>query len=165
MLFRSGMKANAPKRSGTVSVPTLFLDFDGVLHPNLTPPPQRFSQLPLLVEAIGHSSVEIVISSSWRFEWSLARMKGFFPESLRPRIVGTTGPAHIGRHARWQEITRYCSEAAISNWRALDDARFEFPDPCEQLIACDGGRGLEHRQCEVLRLWLGDGASTLSGTS
>ena len=133
---------------------TLFLDFDGVLHPNLTPLHQRFSQLPLLVEAIDQSSVEIVISSSWRFEWSLARMKGFFPGSLRPRIVGTTGPAHIGRHARWQEINRYCAEAAISNWRALDDARFEFPEPCEQLIHCDGGRGMGPEQCEIIRHWL-----------
>ena len=141
---------------------TLFLDFDGVLHPNLAAPHQRFSRLPLLVEAIEQSSVEIVISSSWRFEWSLARMKSFFPESLRPRIIGTTGTAHIGRHARWQEINRYCTEAAISNWRALDDARFEFPDPCEQLIACDGGRGLEHRQCEMLRQWLGDDPSSSS---
>ena len=89
-------------------------------------------------------------------------MKGFFPESLRPRIVGTTGTAHIGRHARWQEINRYCTEAAISNWRALDDARFEFPDPCEQLIACDGGRGLELRQCELLRQWLDDDSSSSS---
>jgi hypothetical protein len=158
------MKPNVRQDLSTVSAPTLFLDFDGVLHPNLTPPDQRFSQLPLLVEAIDQSSVEIVISSSWRFEWSLARMKGFFPESLRPRIIGTTGPAYIGRHARWQEINCYCEDAAISNWRALDDARFEFPDPCEQLIACDGGRGLEHRQCELLRLWLGDDSSALSGT-
>jgi hypothetical protein len=118
-----------------------------------------------LVEAIEQSSVEIVISSSWRFEWSLARIKGFFPEPLRPRIIGTTGTAHIGRHARWQEINRYCTEAAISNWRALDDARFEFPDPCEQLIACNGGRGLELRQCELLRQWLDDDSSSASAAT
>ena len=139
------------------SAKTIFLDFDGVLHPNLAAPHQRFSRLPLLVEAIEQSSVEIVISSSWRFEWSLARIKGFFPEPLRPRIIGTTGTAHIGRHARWQEINRYCTEAAISNWRALDDARFEFPDPCAQLIACDGGRGIGPAQCAELVAWLGDG--------
>jgi hypothetical protein len=159
------MKPNVRPHPGTVQVPTLFLDFDGVLHPNLAAPHQRFGRLPLLVEAIDQSSVEIVISSSWRFEWSLARMKGFFPESLRPRIVATTGPAHIGRHARWQEINRYCTEASISHWRALDDARFEFPDPCEQLIACDGGRGLELHQCEMLRQWLGDDSSSSSSAN
>jgi hypothetical protein len=42
----------------------LFLDFDGVLHPNLAAPQERFVRLPLLLEAIGDHPVDIVISSS-----------------------------------------------------------------------------------------------------
>lgn len=133
---------------------TLFLDFDGVLHPNLAAPQQRFARLPLLVEAIGDHPVDIVISSSWRFEWSIQRLRGFFPVALRSNIVNTTGSAFIGRHARWNEITAYCAAAGISNWRALDDARFEFPDPCSELIACEGGRGIEKAQQERIRHWL-----------
>lgn len=65
-------------------------------------------------------------------------------------------PAHIGRHARWHEISAYCTANSITNWRALDDASFEFPKDCEQLIRCDGGRGLQDAQCESLRRWLLD---------
>ena len=136
------------------ATPTLFLDFDGVLHPNLASPPQRFARMPMLLEAIGDDPVDIVISSSWRFEWSLERIRRFFPMGLQARVVSTTGPAHIGRHARWNEITTYCVGAGISNWRALDDARFEFPDSCEQLIACEGSRGLEAEQRDRVRGWL-----------
>lgn len=133
----------------------LFLDFDGVLHPNMAAPHQRFSRLPLLVQTLQGCEVEIVISSSWRFEWSLPEMKAHFPTSVRHQVVDTTGPAFIGRHARWREITDYCSLQGLSDWRALDDARFEFPDPCAQLIGCEGSRGLEATQCEKIRQWLG----------
>ena len=133
---------------------TLFLDFDGMLHPNLAAPQERFARLPLLLEAIGDHPADIVISSSWRFEWSLRQLRGFFPAAVRAAIVSTTGSAFIGRHARWNEITAYCSAAGISNWRALDDARFEFPDPCAELIACEGSRGIESVQQQSIRKWL-----------
>jgi len=134
--------------------PVLFLDFDGVLHPNLATPEQRFVRLPLLANALGDSEVQIIVSSSWRFEWSLARLKALFPESIRTRLVGTTGPAHIGRHARWNEINACCTERRLTNWRALDDAYFEFPDPCEQLIRCEGSRGIGQAECVALAAWL-----------
>ncbi len=134
--------------------PALFLDFDGVLHPNLSAPEQRFVRLPMLADALGESDVQIIVSSSWRFEWSLSQLKALFPESIRMRVVGTTGPAHIGRHARWNEIKTYCSNQRLTNWRALDDAHFEFPNPCEQLIRCEGSRGIGQAQCDALRTWL-----------
>jgi len=145
----------APSPRGRVhSRPTLFLDFDGVLHPNLATPTQRFIRMPMLLEAIGDQTVEIVISSSWRFEWSIDELREFFPAALRARIVSNTGSAYIGRHARWNEITAYCEAFGIGNWRALDDARFEFPNPCPELIACDGGRGMEAAQRDLIRTWL-----------
>ncbi len=134
--------------------PVLFLDFDGVLHPNLATPEQRFVRLPILADALGESDVKVIVSSSWRFEWSLSQLKALFPESIRMRVVGTTGPAHIGHHARWNEINAYCSGHGVANWRALDDAHFEFPNPCEQLIRCEGSRGIGPVQCDALRTWL-----------
>ena len=134
--------------------PALFLDFDGVLHPNLSAPEQRFVRLPMLADALGESDVQIIVSSSWRFEWSLARLKSLFPEPIQTRVIGTTGPAHIGRHARWNEINACCTQRRLTNWRALDDAYFEFPDPCEQLIRCEGSRGIGQAECEALVAWL-----------
>lgn len=136
------------------SVPTLFLDFDGVLHPNHSPPGQLFSRAPLLIEAIGGSRLDIVVSSSWRFGQRLTGLRALLPEEIRSRVVGVTGQAHIGRHARWHEIARYCSDEGLSNWRALDDASFEFPDSCDQLILCDGGHGLRATQVAAIQFWL-----------
>ena len=132
----------------------LFLDFDGVLHPNLAAPHERMCLMPLLAETLADADIDIVISSSWRFEWPLGKLRGLFPPALRPRVVATTGPAHIGRHARWHEIAAYRQTEGIAHWRALDDARFEFPNPCDELIACEGSRGLQAPQCEALRVWL-----------
>ena len=136
------------------SASTLFLDFDGVLHPNLALPDQYFGRLPLLEQALGNADLQIVISSSWRFQSTLSRLRALFPASMQARIMSTTGPAHIGRHARWHEITAYCAASGITDWRALDDAHFEFPSPCEQLIRCEGSRGIGPKECDALAAWL-----------
>ena len=59
----------------------------------------------------------------------------------RPRLVGGAGNDEI-------------DAGSGTNWVAGDDARFEFPEPCEQLIHCDGGRGMGPEQCEIIRQWL-----------
>ncbi len=137
------------------SLPTLFLDFDGVLHPNHSHPGQMFSRTPLLVDAIQSWKLDIVISSSWRFGHRLPGLRALLPEAIRDRVVGATGPAHIGCHARWHEISTYCASKDITNWRALDDAAFEFPDPCSELIHCEGGIGIGEAQVAALKHWLG----------
>ena len=134
--------------------PTLFLDFDGVLHPNLADPGQLFKQAPLLADALDGHALQIVVSSSWRFQVDLAGLRSVLPQRLRGKVCDVTGPAHIGRHARWHEIRAYCAAGGITNWRALDDAFFKFPKDCEQWIVCEGSRGLQAAQCESLRRWL-----------
>ena len=113
-----------------------------------------FCKMPLLEQAVGDLPVDIVISSSWRFQWELPRLRELLPADLQEKVRGVTGPAYVGRHARWHEINAYCVAKGVANWRALDDAFFEFPKDCEQLILCEGGRGLEGLQCERLRRWL-----------
>lgn len=137
-----------------MSKPIVFLDFDGVLHPNFAAEGQLFCKMPLLADALNGLPADIVISSSWRFQWELPRLQSVFPAALQPKVRGVTGAAHVGRHARWNEINAYCAAQGIANWRALDDAFFEFPKDCEHLILCEGGRGLEASQCEQLRHWL-----------
>lgn len=136
------------------ALPTLFLDFDGVLHPNHAEPGQLFGRAPLLADALQGCDVAIVISSSWRFQWDLQDLRARLPIGLQAKVIEATGPAHIGRHARWHEISAYCTAHGISNWRALDDAFFEFPKDCQTLIVCEGGRGLQAAQCESLKRWL-----------
>lgn len=59
--------------------PVLFLDFDGVLHPEPSFSHETFSQLPL-VEAVLRAflSVDIVISSTWRMNTPEERILRYF---------------------------------------------------------------------------------------
>lgn len=136
----------------------LFLDFDGVLHPNLCDPGDWFSNMPVLESAVEGLDVRIVISSSWRFHHDHPSLLRRFPGSLRSMVVGTTGSAFVGRHARHQEILSWISrnpEAGdADSWRALDDAAFEFPKVCAQLIRCDGAKGMSQSEAELVRKWL-----------
>ena len=115
-----------------------------------------FSRALLLAQALEGLHVDIVVSSSWRFQWELPHLRSLLPAALQVKVRGVTGPAYVGRHARWHEINAYCAAKGVTNWRALDDAFFEFPKDCEQLILCEGGRGLQAPQCESLRRWLLD---------
>lgn len=135
--------------------PVLFLDFDGVLHPNCCAPDECFCLLPALAATIAPFEIDIVISSSWRHHYSLRWIKKQFPAALRKRIVGTTGDSFPGTYARWREILEYLREHPAPDWRALDDFDFEFPPDCPQLIYCDGGRGCQTKELTHLANWLG----------
>jgi hypothetical protein len=134
---------------------TLFLDFDGVLHPNFHPPHEAFNLAPLLAEALAGSSVQIIISSSWRFDCSLSELQGLLPKVLAERVVGTTGAPFEGEFARWNEICETVRHHSILDWRALDDSKLEFPSAlCPELILCDGRSGLTEPQCAEIARWL-----------
>ena len=133
---------------------TLFLDFDGVVHPTVATPKQLFGQAPMLVEAIVRWQPRVVISSSWRFHFSLEEILSRLPQAIAVQVQGKTGEAHIGKHARWHEIQAYCSRHRIANWRALDDSAFAFPADCEELIRCDGAVGLTSVEVMQLESWL-----------
>ena len=69
----------------------LFLDIDGVLHPDPPQPDQRLRSLPRLVEILrDHPQVEVVISSLWREKLSLDQLRDLFPADLRERIIDVT---------------------------------------------------------------------------
>lgn len=149
----------APERDeGIVTGPskTLFLDFDGVLHPSICEPSQYFTRLPALEAVLRNTDVGIVVSSSWRFHHSWPSIVGRFPRSLRPMLRGRTGDPVSGRHARWQEIRDYRERNAVKNWRALDDSAFEFPNPCPELILCDAAIGLNTGAIASLERWLSE---------
>lgn len=138
----------------------LFLDFDGVLHPNNCIADAYFCKmhlLSLLFQAAG-TDLGIVVSSSWRHHHTYDELLAFFPESVSRHIVGTTGTAVIGRHARHQEIRAFLSDyRGWSDWRALDDAVWEFPESCPELIACNGAVGITQKEIERICIWLAGG--------
>jgi hypothetical protein len=141
--------------------PILFLDFDGVLHPASDYTLNPFCRAPDLAEALAESTCRVVLSSSWRIGYSLPELRRRLPSSLADRVIGCTGPAHIGRLARYHEILHYLTEhPANLPWRALDDAIWEFPAECSQLIACDPNYGVAKAQLRTLHAWLNDVSET-----
>ena len=98
--------------------------------------------------------MRIVISSSWRFHENIDYLRSRFEPTTRSQIVGCTGPAYIGKWARWNEIKKHANTNGVTDWVALDDAYMEFPPECEELILCDGKIGLQDTQIQQLIKWL-----------
>src|SRR3972149_10672816 len=106
----------------------LFLDFDGVLHPMPGQPEAFFCLIPTILDSIPAAppDLKVVISSSWRFHHEYEGLKNFFPEQLQARLIGATGPAIAGRHARYREINAFLDKLPRrGGWGGLDDAKLQ----------------------------------------
>jgi hypothetical protein len=107
-----------------------------------------------LLDCIRGHDLQIVILSSWRFQVDLRDLLQEFPRELAVLVVGTTGEAKEGEYARLQEIEEYVARHHIRDWRALDDASFEFPRDHPNLICCDGRCGIHAGDLRALEAWL-----------
>ncbi|MBC3862425.1 hypothetical protein H8K32_09975 [Undibacterium jejuense] len=134
----------------------LFLDFDGVLHPEpCYEEAQLFSCLPRLENVLrDFPEVQIVISSTWRDKRSLIELKAFFSEDIADRIIGTT-PAWreipeimdtIGyqRHAEIEGWLRKSCRPWI-NWLAIDDKPYLFKPFLKNLIKTNSPTGFDEQ--------------------
>lgn len=121
----------------------LFLDFDGVLHPDsvyrergrpvLREQGELFMWSGLLIDALtSHPEVRIVLSTSWAREFGFSRARRYLPEALRARAIGATwhsGMAHDeesrqnwwDQATRYQQVRRYVDRAQLVDWIAIDD--------------------------------------------
>lgn len=132
----------------------LFLDFDGVLHPECldAPIPEdlEFCHLPRF-EAVMRDfpSVEIVISSMWRYEFTLDQLRLWFSPDVAARIIGVTPQTNRdGKYLaarREGEIIDWLAAAgrADNQWIAIDDAVWQFNRHLDRLVACTGYIGLD----------------------
>lgn len=134
----------------------VFLDFDGVLHPSHFPEGSEFSKIPTLEELTSEYDFQIVISSSWRFHYSLAELKSKLGKKLGDIVIGTTGEACRSSLARFYEISEWLEFHHKYDWRALDDSKFEFPSDCRNLILCDSRTGISQSQIAELTKWLNE---------
>lgn len=133
---------------------TLFLDFDGVLHPALCPYEKHFCRRPLFEDVMRrHPAVRIVISSSWRRIHAIDYLRSRFSRDIAERIVGTTQLWEPDEPMnRYQEILAYIGKQRLDGipWLALDDSAFEFPERCANLLLCDSRFGLTDERAEAL---------------
>ena len=125
----------------------LFLDFDGVLHPegegHLPSDSREFCFLPRLEKLLRQfSDVNVVISSAWRVRVSYEALVAPFAEDIRSRIIGVTPTRYTGRaHSyahRESEILAWLEQNCASGqqWVALDDAEWQFDTHKDRLVVC-----------------------------
>ncbi|VVP48059.1 hypothetical protein PS838_05203 [Pseudomonas fluorescens] len=140
----------------------LFLDFDGVLHPDdvyrtrhgleLRAPGALMMHAPLLVELLeDFPSVKIALSTSWVRLLSYRRARAALPPELQLRTVSSTWHSRMARapfegydlQSRYQQIRAAAGRAGLTRWIALDDDPFEsWPAHDSRLIRCDPELGL-----------------------
>lgn len=133
----------------------LFLDFDGVLHPQYedqpVPADVAFCYLARF-EAVMRDfpQVEIVISSTWREQFSLDELRAWFSADIAARIAGTTLlperllPPRMVELREWEIVTWLTAQGRQDEpWIALDDAAWQFKYHRNHLVACTGYVGLD----------------------
>lgn len=147
----------------------LFLDFDGVLHPDaaylekgrpvLRAEGELFMWAPLLEELLADlAHVRIVLSTSWARELRFARARDYLPPALQRRVIGATWHSAMAYHpeggfrlvptwwdtaTRYEQIRRYVDCAQLADWVAVDDHPEGWAaEDLDRLILTDGHRGL-----------------------
>ncbi len=135
----------------------LFLDFDGVLHPDgeaaldenfrLLPNPNLFCWKELLHELLEpHPEVQIIVSSDWRRlfdDESLVRLLGQLGDRFAGVVETLGGP-------RSQEILGAAARRSIERWAALDDhvsVHEAAKEDC-RFIACDPRLGISNPETQ-----------------
>jgi len=153
----------------------LFLDFDGVLHPDdvyrtrnglvLRAPGQLMMHAGTLVEILREfPQVKISLSTSWVRFLGYRRARAALPPELQALTVSSTWHSRMPKapldgydmYSRYQQIRAAVTRAGLTNWIALDDDPFEsWPDHDRRLIRTDPNLGLSSLQSqEELRVKL-----------
>jgi hypothetical protein len=133
----------------------LFLDFDGVLHPEGVPHRRLFERLPAVEEILlAHPQVRVVVSSTWRLRRSISELRQLFDPGVAGQVIGRTPHLDDGQpFARERECLQWLRSHADawSAWVALDDRPWLFKPFCRQLIPVPWqGQGIEPEQLAEL---------------
>ncbi|MCD0495544.1 hypothetical protein LP085_01645 [Achromobacter sp. MY14] len=141
----------------------LFLDFDGVLHP-LNKGPANLARAPLLLPILREfPEAKVVLSTSWRYIYTLDVISAKLPKPLADRIVDMTprnvcedvAHQHEGR-PRWPIREHECRDWLRAQgiddtpWLAVDDDRDVFSKDAP-VVWCDPREGLTAEAVELIR--------------
>ena len=132
----------------------LFLDFDGVLHPDPCYDASRlFENAPRLAHTLrGFPRVTLVLSTSWRQTRPYEQLVAMLPAPLRQRVIGATPnfsdcspSAALVPYRRQAECLHWMRQNRLQDeaWLALDDRPNWFAPYCENLIACHPQTGFD----------------------
>ena len=151
--------------------PILFLDFDGVLHPDPCPKEQLFCRRDLVQDLLSKfPHVDIVLSTKWRLrnpqDTTGDHLKHHFSSDIAERIVGVTpnhndldhnqAPDGIEPYPReWECVAWLRANRPHSHrWLALDDKPHLFRPFSKNLLVTNAKTGFvsadEHRLQQLL---------------
>lgn len=132
--------------------PIIFLDFDGVTHPE--PSNEAFTQLPLIEEVLrAYPLVPVVLSTSWREQLPMDVICANFSSDIESRIIGATPVmdwakrnSHvvpISRNSRQFEVElwMYLYLTMDHPWIAIDDREHWFEAGCRNLLTTNRNTG------------------------
>ncbi len=126
----------------------LFLDIDGVLHPGFV---ETLEHLPLLERALrGYPHVDVVVSSNWRCNRTIAELQLLLGR-LGARVIGCT-PEFPGR-AREEEIDWFCHYFAVGERLVLDDDESQFRPAAPGVFLINPETGLTGDDLCFVRRW------------
>jgi len=124
----------------------LFLDYDGVLHPDQAYMTKSgvvlrcdghnlFEHAELLADLLcPYPHVKIVLSTSWVPQLGFGAAKGWLPERLQAKVKGATFHSQFEEKILWQsyprhgQIDTYVVRHHLTDWIAIDDDDEGWPD-------------------------------------
>jgi len=125
----------------------VFLDFDGVLHPDPCTERRRlFENAHRLVDSIApFAEVGLVLSTAWRTTRPFAELLQTLPPALSDRVIDRTPlfgdfkpRTNLVPYRRHAECIQWLSQNHLQDgaWLALDDRPDDFAPYCDNLIVC-----------------------------
>lgn len=153
--------------------PTIYLDFDGVLHPDevyrrrdgsifVRNVPGMDAALFMwaagLEERICNRDVQVVLATSWVKVLGFQRAVARLPTGIASKVVGSTYHSSQrqdwDQYSRYQQIQRHATRHRIQTWLALDNDVKDWSIKAEDhLCACDDITGIS-LQWLALEAWL-----------
>ncbi|MBL8354918.1 MAG: hypothetical protein JNM01_08790 [Delftia acidovorans] len=137
----------------SIEAPIVFLDFDGVLHPEFCHESKHFCRLPLMEDLLRQASTcLVVISSTWRLQAPVEKLRKHFSPDIAERILGVT-PSYpelrevpntlLGYHRQAEcRAWLWANNAAHVPWLAVDDRPWLFMPFCGSLFVTNGLEGV-----------------------
>lgn len=143
----------------------LFLDFDGVLHPEpCFDRANLFCFLPRLESVLtDFPEVQIVISSTWRENQTLDLIRSYFSEPIQYRVIGVTPLwrdhqelLDVIGYQRQTEVEAWLrsSSEPWTSWIAIDDKAYLFRPFLKNLIKTKSTTGFDSKAEQELRTML-----------
>ncbi|MCY1299485.1 HAD domain in Swiss Army Knife RNA repair protein [compost metagenome] len=147
----------------------LFLDFDGVLHPDAVYRTRHGLELRASGQLLMHANVlaqilvdfpdvRIALSTSWVRSLGFRRARAALPLELQARTVSATWHSAMPQaplqgydlQTRYQQIRRAVAAARLTTWLAIDDdPEGSWPAHDVHLVRCDSQIGLGDPQVQA----------------